>query len=174
MAPARRQLLALGAVGATAAIAGALVGALGLHSANGAAALLAYSFQDLQGRSVRLRDWSAPLLLCNFWATWCAPCREEIPILVAAKREFAVKGLEIAGIGVDQADNLRNFAREFGIGYPILVASTDPGALMRELGNSAAALPYSVLLDRRRRITYKKLGAWSKLELEREIQAAIG
>lgn len=174
MGLARRELLALGGVGAAAAVAGALVGALGLQSANGAAALLAYSFQDLGGRGTRLRDWSAPVLLCNFWATWCAPCREEIPLLVAARRQYAAKGLEIAGIGVDQPAKLRSFANDFGVDYPILVAGADSSDLMRELGNRAAALPYSVLLDRRRRITYKKLGAWERTELEREIRAAIG
>ena len=174
MALGRRELLGLGGVGAAAAVAGVLVGALGLPSANGAAALLAYSFHDLEGRSTRLGDWSAPFLLCNFWATWCAPCREEIPLLVAARRQYAAKGLEIAGIGIDQPAKLQNYAKDFGVDYPILVAGPDSSDLMRELGNRAAALPYSVLLDRQRRITYKKLGIWSRTELEREIRAAIG
>jgi thiol-disulfide isomerase/thioredoxin len=166
--------LVLGGVGAAAAVAGALVGALGLQSASGAAALLAYPFEDLDGRRVRLRDWDAPLILCNFWATWCAPCREEIPLLVAARRQHAANGIEVAGIGIDHVDRLKGYAREFAVDYPILVAGGDASDLMRGLGNRAAALPYSVLLDRRRRITYKKLGAWSKAELEREIKAAIG
>ena len=170
----RRQLLALGGVGALAAAAGALVGALGIQSANGAAALLAYSFRDLEGRTTRLRDWPMPLLLCNFWATWCAPCREEIPLLVAARRQYAVNGLEVAGIGIDQPAKLQSFAKDFEVDYPILVAGADSGDLMRDLGNRAAALPYSVLLDRRRRITYTKLGIWSQVELQREIRAAIG
>lgn len=174
MALGRREFLWLGAVGAVGAIAGTLVGAFGPRSARGAAGLLAYSFQDLDGRYTRLRDWSSPLLLCNFWATWCAPCREEVPLLIAAKRDFAAKGLEIAGIGIDQADNLRNFVKEFKIDYPILTASGDMSELLRALGDGAAALPYSVLLDRQRRVAYSKLGVWSKPELEREVQAAIG
>jgi len=174
MALGRREVLALAGIGAAAAAAGALVGALGRQSSNGAAALLAYPFQDLEGRPTRLRDWSAGVLLCNFWATWCAPCREEMPLLVAARREHAAKGLEIAGIGIDQASKLKSFARDFGVDYPILVAGADSGDLLRALGNNAAALPYSVVLDRERRVTYKKLGAWSKAELERELLAAIG
>ncbi len=170
----RRELLALGGVGALAAAVGAIVGVLGIQSANGAAALLTYPFQDLEGRPTRLQDWSMPLLLCNFWATWCAPCREEIPLLLAARRQYAANGLEIAGIGIDQAAKLQSFAKDFQVDYPVLVAGADSGDLMRELGNRAAALPYSVLLDRRRRITYTKLGIWSRTELEREIKAAIG
>jgi thiol-disulfide isomerase/thioredoxin len=174
MALGRRQWLALGGVSAAAAAAGALVGALGLQSSSGATALLAYPFEYLDGRSTRLRDWSNPILLCNFWATWCAPCREEIPRLIAARQQHAVNGLEIAGIGVDNADNLRGFVKEYGIHYPVLLAKGDVAALIGALGDTAAALPYSVLLDRARRVAYRKLGAWSNAELEREIRAAIG
>ena len=106
MALGRREFLALAGAGTAAAAAGALVGALGRQSSNGAAALLAYPFEDLEGRPTRLRDWSASVLLCNFWATWCAPCREEIPLLVAARREHPANGVEIAGIGIDQVGKL--------------------------------------------------------------------
>lgn len=170
----RRQLLALGAVGAAAAVAGAVIGTLGLQSTGGATALLTHPFQHLDGRATQLRDWQQPLILCNFWATWCAPCREEIPLLVAAKQQFASYGLEIAGIGIDRAAKLRQFAEQYRMNYPVLTAAGDTSELLRALGDGAAALPYSVLLDHKRRISYRKLGAWSKTELDREIRAAIG
>ena len=171
---ARRQLLALGGGGAAAAVAGAVIGALHLSSSAGASTLLSYSFQQLEGGATRLRDWRQPIILCNFWATWCAPCREEVPLLIAAKQQFAAYGLEIAGIGIDNAAKLRQFVRDFQINYPVLTASGDTSGLLQALGDGAAALPYSVLLDNRRRISYRKLGVWSKTELEREIRAAIG
>ena len=171
---ARRQLLALGGVGAAAAVAGAVIGALRLSSSTGASTLLSYSFQQLDGGTTRLRDWRQPLILCNFWATWCAPCREEVPLLVAAKQQFTAYGLEVAGIGIDNAANLRQFAKDYQINYPVLAATADTSGLLRALGDAPGALPYSVLLDSRRRISYRKLGAWSKTELEREIRAAIG
>jgi thiol-disulfide isomerase/thioredoxin len=171
---ARRELLALGAIGAAAAAAGALFGVLGWQSQSGAAALLAEPFVDLEGRTTRLQDWSAKVLLCNFWATWCEPCREEIPLLIAAKQQFSAKGLEIAGIGIDSSNNLREFARKYGIIYPILAGTAGSSDLLRLLGDRAAALPFSVLLDSGRRIVHRKLGAWNKAELEREIVAAIG
>ena len=170
----RRKLLALGAVGAAAAVAGAVIGTLGRQSTSGAAALLSHPFQQLDGRATQLRDWKQRLILCNFWATWCAPCREEIPLLVAAKQQFASYGLEIAGIGIDRAINLRQFAEEYRINYPILTAAADTSELLRALGDGPGALPYSVLLDHKRRISYRKLGVWSKSELDREIRAAIG
>ncbi len=174
MALGRRRLLALGAVGAAAAAAGALISALGRRSTSGASDLLSYSFQYLDGRTTRLDEWQQTLILCNFWATWCAPCREEVPLLVAAKQQFSAKGLEIAGIGVDHVAKLQEFAKDYRINYPVLSAAGDTDELLRALGDTPAALPYSVLLDRKRRITYRKLGAWSKTELEREIRAALG
>lgn len=174
MALARRDVLALGGVALAAAAAGVFVGAVPWQSRDGAATLLASTFQDLDGRPTRLDALSSPVLLCNFWATWCAPCREEVPLLIAAKRDFSAKGLEIAGIGIDRADKLSNFAKEYAINYPILVAGDDASELLRTLGDGAAALPYSVVLDRDRRVAYRKLGAWTKDELEREIHTAIG
>ncbi|MGE5150016.1 MAG: TlpA family protein disulfide reductase [Rhodospirillaceae bacterium] len=174
MALGRRELLALGGIGAAAAVAGAVIGTLGLHSTSAANALLAYPFQQLDGRSTRLRDWHQRLILCNFWATWCAPCREEVPLLVAAKQQFLDNGLEIAGIGVDLASKLQQFSSQYAINYPVLTSTGDMSALMRELGDGPGALPYSVLLDHKRRIAYRKLGAWTKTELDREIRAAMG
>ena len=171
----RRELLASGAVAAAAAVGGAFFGLQRLwRPTTGAAALLQERFTDLDGRPAKLLDFSQPVLLCNFWATWCDPCREEVPLLIAARRRFAAKGLEIAGIGIDSDANLRQFAKKYDIPYPILIAPADAPELLRRLGDAAAALPYSVLLDRRRSIVRRKLGAWKEAELEREIEAAIG
>ena len=171
---ARRELLALGGVGALAAVAGAVFGTLELRSGKGVADLLAYPFTDLEGKAIRLKGWSVPVLLCNFWATWCAPCREEIPLLLAARRQFAANGVEIAGIGIDDVAKLRVFTKDYGIDYPVLAATWEASELLRALGDGPAALPFSVLLDRTRRIAYRKLGVWAKAELEREIRSALG
>lgn len=87
MAINRRDALLLGAAGTAAALAGAVAGALVLQSRSGATELLAASFPDVNGRVRRLLDWRGTVLLCNFWATWCAPCREEVPMLVAARQQ---------------------------------------------------------------------------------------
>jgi thiol-disulfide isomerase/thioredoxin len=174
MALARRELLALGAVAVAAGVAGALFGAFGTQSQSGAAELLAERFSDLSGKPVRLRDSRARALLCNFWATWCEPCREEVPLLVAAQQQYAAQGLEVVGIGIDQAAKLQQFAEQYRISYPVFVAAGDTTRLLSALGNRASALPFSVLLDRNRRIVQRKLGIWHKEELEREIRSAIG
>ncbi|MGQ0544697.1 MAG: TlpA family protein disulfide reductase [Betaproteobacteria bacterium] len=167
MRPGRRKALAFAALGAGAAAAGAFVGALVAQSGSGAAALLAANFTDLEGRSRRVLDWRGHIVLCNFWATWCAPCREEVPLLVAAKQQFSPKRFEVVGIGIDHVEKIREFALNYKVNYPMLVAGAETIDLLRQLGNVAGALPYSVVLDRSGRISSTSLGAFRKDELQR-------
>ena len=174
MRPARRKALALVGVAAAAAAGGALVGALLVQSRSGAARLLSASFVDLDGQARRLLEWRGRALVCNFWATWCAPCREEVPLFVAAKQQYAAKPLEIVGIGIDQAAKLRDFAANYRVNYPILVAGSEAIEIMRELGNKAGALPYTVLLDRSGGVVGQRLGAFRKEELAEVLAALVG
>ena len=103
MVIARRNALLLAAAGVGAAAAGAVAGALALQSRSGAADLLAARYPDLDGRMHRLLDWRGKVLLCNFWATWCAPCREEVPLLVSAKQQWPAERFEVVGIAIDNA-----------------------------------------------------------------------
>ena len=174
MRPARRKALALVGVAAAAAAGGALVGALLVQSRSGAARLLSASFVDLDGRARRLLEWRGRALVCNFWATWCAPCREEVPLFVAAKQQYAAKPLEIVGIGIDHAAKLREFAANYRVNYPILVAGSEAIEIMRDLGNKAGALPYTVLLDRSGGVVGQRLGAFHKEELAEILAALVG
>lgn len=169
MTPARRRLVVLGAVGATATGLGALVGALVSQSRSGVAALLASSFPDAAGRIWRLSQWQGRPLVCNFWATWCEPCREEMPLLDAAQTKFAVKQLQIVGIAVDNAKNVSDYAAKAGFQFPLLVGQLEAVDLMRELGNTAGALPFTVLLDARGRLRRRKLGAYSAADLDTDL-----
>ena len=174
MRTARRRALALALTAVGAAGIGALVGALVVRSGNGAARLLSASYPDLDGRPRRIGDWGGRVLLCNFWATWCAPCREEIPLLVAAKQQYAKKAFEIIGIGIDQGDKIREFAAMFGVNYPMLVAGAEAIELLRTLGNAAAALPYTVILDRSGEISSSRLGAFRSDELQGVLSGLLG
>ncbi|HEX6296443.1 MAG TPA: TlpA disulfide reductase family protein [Burkholderiales bacterium] len=173
MRPGRRKALALGAVAAAAAVGGAFVGALVVQSGSGAARLLSASFLDLEGRTRRLREWRGQVLVCNFWATWCAPCREEVPLLVAATQHYAGKGLKIIGIAIDHADNIRDFAINYLINYQMLVGGSETIEIMRDLGNKATALPYTVLLDRSGRLAGQRLGAFRKEELAQVLMGLL-
>ena len=108
-------------------------------------------------------------MLCNFWATWCAPCREEIPLLVAAKQKHGSFGFEIAGIGIDHVAKLAEFAKSYRINYPVLAGDTGTTDLMRKLGNTPGALPFTVVLNRQQSLVYSKLGALTQEELRRQL-----
>jgi len=174
MTISRRDALLLGAVGTAAAVAGAVAGALALQSRSGAAELLAARYPDTDGRVRRLLDWPGRVLLCNFWATWCAPCREEVPMLVAAKEQWASKGFEVVGIGIDSADKIREFSKTYQINYPVLVADGSALELLRKLGNRGGGLPYSVVLDRTGGIAERHLGALTAEDLRRVLESLFG
>ena len=174
MTISRRDALSLAAAGTVAAVAGAVAGALALQSRSGAAELLAARYPDTDGRVRRLLDWRGRVLLCNFWATWCAPCREEVPMLVAAKQQWASRGFEVVGIGIDSADNVREFSKTYQVNYPVLVADGSVLELMRKLGNRGGGLPYSIVLDRTGSIAERHLGALTAEDLRRVLESLFG
>jgi len=166
MAPGRREALILGSVGLAAAGAGAMVGVLGLQWRSGAAELLAARFVDLEGRPRRLLEWQGRALLCNFWATWCAPCREEIPMFVAARQHLPANNIEIAGIGIDHAEKIQEFVKIYKVNYPVLIGNATAIELMRALGNRQGGLPFTVLLDAKGALVQRWLGALTRQDLE--------
>ena len=170
MAFGRRKALIAGAVGVAAAATGALVG-LGLQRSadRSSAALQAARFSDLEGRTRRLAEWKGKVVVCNFWATWCPPCREEIPMLVALSKEMEPKGVEVVGIAVDFAAKVRDFVRDYKVTYPILLAGTDGLELMRAAGNEVGGLPYTAFLSRQGKIVHEKLGALSEAEVDGQL-----
>src|SRR3712207_3695352 len=160
MSPARRDFLVLGAVGAAAAAAGGLAGVLAVQSRSGAAELLATAYPDLSGEPRRLFDWHGRPLVCNFWATWCAPCREELPLFEAAQRENAANFLQVVGIAVDNAANVQSFLKQVAVSFPVLIAGASGVGIMRRLGNAGGALPFTVMLDAAGRVRERRLGPY--------------
>jgi thiol-disulfide isomerase/thioredoxin len=169
MTPGRREALTLGAAGLAAAAAGFLAGPLLLKLGEGdagARALFEAGFPDLSGKPRRLAEWQGKVVLVNFWATWCAPCREEIPLLVAAWREYGPGGVEVLGIAIDNVAKIVEFTATVPISYQILVAEANGIDLMRRLGNSSGGLPYTVVADRRGVLVHRKLGALKQADLD--------
>jgi len=175
MAPGRREALILGAAGIAAAAAGFLIGPFLTRSTGeggedssgtGYAILRSARLVDLAGKSRRLSEWQGRILICNFWATWCAPCREEIPLLMSARRKYQGSGVEIVGIAIDKASKVAEFAASLKISYPILLAEADGLDLMHQLGNTSGGLPYTVIAGRRGSLIYRKLGAMKQGDLD--------
>ena len=152
----RRNLL-LGIAGAIALGAG-LGLALWDRQPADASALLALSLPDTHGTAQSLGQWRGKVLVVNFWATWCGPCREEMPEFVRAQRELGPKGLQFVGIAVDQADKVAKFAKELDLNYPALIGGYEAMDVAKPLGNRLVALPFTVIIDREGRVAHTQLG----------------
>lgn len=139
-----------------------------------AAALLSLVLPDLNGREQPLAQWRGKVLVVNFWATWCTPCREEMPHFVRVQSEHGANGLQFVGIAVDQTDKVREFANELGINYPILIGGYGAIELSRALGNSIGALPFTIVVDRNGEIAYTHLGAIKEPDLRRLVKKLLG
>jgi len=126
----------------------------------------AFTLSDLSGRSHQVSEWDGKLLLINFWAPWCAPCREEIPDLMAARERYVAQGLEVVGIAMDEPDAVREFVAEMGMKYPVLVGQERVMQVSRAYGNDLGALPYTALVDRSGRIVFTRRGILHRAELE--------
>ena len=130
------------------------------------ASLLALALPDAGGREQPLGQWKGKVLIVNFWATWCAPCREEMPQFVKAQQEFGARGLQFVGIAIDQPDKVQQFAAEINLNYPALMGGYGAIELSRTLGNRVGALPFTVVLDRSGRIVHTHLGPVKQGQLD--------
>ena len=136
--------------------------------------LLSTPLFDLDNRATTLEQFRGRPLVINFWARWCAPCRREIPDLIAEHARLKDEGLEIVGIAIeDDPAAVREFVASYGIDYPVLLAKDQGFALAQAMGDSSGGLPYTVVLDRERHIRARKLGALSKQEMSAAFQSAI-
>ena len=117
------------------------------------------------GKVHRLNEWAGRPLVVNFWATWCEPCRREIPLLEDLRREHASNRLEIVGIAIDQANPVRQYASEHGIGYPLLIGERKGLEAARAFGMETV-LPFSVFADRAGRVVTLKVGELHRDEAE--------
>jgi thiol-disulfide isomerase/thioredoxin len=115
------------------------------------------SLPGLDGRLHALADYRGKLLIVNFWATWCEPCRREIPLLKSLHTEYAKNGLEIVGIAVDSHDDVARYASAHGIAYPVLLGERGGLEAASAFGMDVV-LPFSVFADRAGHIVALKVG----------------
>jgi peroxiredoxin len=143
-----------------------------------------FSLADAAGNPVAAADFDGHVLLLNFWATWCAPCVEEMPMLSRLQRNYSGRGLRVVGITVDDPVRARSFAEGLGLEYPVLFGPgmfgpgsfeaglSGAGAAMlvgRRYGNASGMLPYSVLIDAAGIVRWTHLGAVTREQLETQL-----
>jgi len=123
---------------------------------------------DLAGQRRTLYDWHGKVIMLNFWATWCGPCQTEIPDFIGYQQQYADRGLQVIGIGLDEAENLRKFVRSVGVNYPILQADPEEQySLLKQWGNPYGSLPFTVVIGKEGRLIFMQSGLFRKEAFEK-------
>ncbi len=177
MTPLRRSLLLAG-VGGFAAAAGYgahlfRIGALGGFPPELGRKILESRVTGLDGAPAALTAYRGRILVVNYWATWCAPCREEIPMFVRLQREYASKNVLFVGISIDRVDKVREFAKEFKVDYPLVIGGIDAMDLSREAGNKAGVLPYTLVINPADRIVAHLVGGITEQRMRTTLQPLL-
>lgn len=139
-------------------------------------ALRKMKMPDLNGVRKSLSDWQGKILVVNFWAAWCDPCREEIPEFVRLQKELGEKGVQFVGIAVEPPDRLAQviaFVREMHVNYPNLMGDFDAMALVQNAGNPTSALPFTMVIDRQGRLLNAHLGRLEEAKLRSMISKSL-
>ena len=143
-------------------------------AADGAvAALRTAQLPDTEGKARSIDQWQGKVVVVNFWATWCAPCRDEIPILVKLQEKHGARGLQLVGIAIDQAEKVRPYATEMRMNFPTLIGGVDAIELSRKLGNRAGVLPFTVVIDRQGKVADVHVGAVKEASFEAKLQPLL-
>ena len=170
MNPQRRKALALyGSAGAVAALAGAgyVWWRLSPHEVadDAVASLWALNFTTPGGAQLAMQSLRGKPLLINFWATWCPPCVEELPLIDAFYRQYSAKGWQVLGLAIDQPSAVRTFLGRTPVSFPVGLAGLGGTELGKALGNLSGGLPFTVVLDARGSVVQRRMGRISDADL---------
>lgn len=159
----------MGGLGALAAAAGAGVAWWRLRpvvpQAQAASDFWSQRFDGPNGEAVVLAQFRGRPLLVNFWATWCPPCVDELPLLNAFHTAQVARGWQVLGLAVDQPAAVRNFLKNLPLAFPVGMVGLAGTELSRSLGNVSGGLPYSVVFDRSGALVHQKIGKVTEAEL---------
>ncbi|MFM0006341.1 TlpA disulfide reductase family protein [Paraburkholderia dipogonis] len=179
-----RRILAGVLVAAVAAGGGVLAN----HLLNGGVEEAAHAAQPASPQNAVAQLWTAPVttvdgkpqtlsllkghpIVVNFWASWCGPCVEEMPALSQLQRDYAKKGIQFVGLGVDSEKNVQTFLQKVKVAYPVYVTGFGGADLARAFGNTAGGLPFTVVIDAKGNIRSTKLGQIDPQALKQTLDA---
>lgn len=128
-----------------------------------------FKLKDLEGKLRDIKEWDGKVIVLNFWATWCPPCKKEMPAFVELQKKHGAKGLQIIGLAIDQKNLVNDFADSIGINYPMLLGELDAVDIAKAYGNARGQLPYTVIINRQKQLVFVKQGEVLKEEIEKII-----
>ena len=130
-----------------------------------------FELQSLDGKNVKLSDFRGKALLLNFWATWCGPCKIEMPWFVELQKEYGPQGFQIVGVAMDDAslEDIAKFAKEMGVNYPILIGKESVG----DQYGGIPALPETFFIGRDGKMVDKIIGLKGKGEIEESVKKSL-
>ena len=114
-----------------------------------------FKLKDLEDKTHDVKEWDGKVLMVNFWATWCPPCRKEIPAFVELQNKYLDKGFKVVGIALDEKQAVIDFTDSIGVNYPILLAEQEGITLTKAYGNRLGVLPFTVIVDRKGNIQHR-------------------
>jgi thiol-disulfide isomerase/thioredoxin len=123
-----------------------------------------FTLTDREGATRSIRSWPGKSMIVNFWATWCAPCRREIPLLNQIQSAREADGFQVVGIAVDFREDVLTYADEIGIDYPLLIGEQDGLDAIAKFGIAATGFPFTVFTDQQSRIVLTHLGELTEPE----------
>jgi thiol-disulfide isomerase/thioredoxin len=132
-----------------------------------------FALTDIEGRLRNINEWDGKVLLVNFWATWCPPCKKEIPAFMALQEQYGDQGFQVVGVAIDDEQAVKDYADTLGINYPIMAAQLDSLDIARQYGNRINALPFSAFVDRDGKIVLTRPGELSHEDTEKIIQSLL-
>lgn len=139
----------------------------------GGGEMIDFTLPDLEGNNRSLSEWRGKVILLNFWATWCPPCREEIPLFISLQKKHQADNLQVIGVAIDSLKAVKVFHQSARINYQILIGEDLSMPLVAQYGNRMESLPYTVIIDRTGSIAVRKLGAFSPTELENMVEPLL-
>lgn len=142
---------------------------LGLPPTAVTGAAPAFTLVDLAGKKVSLSDFQGKIVVLDFWATWCPPCRREIPDFISLQNQYASQGVQIVGIALDEPEKVQAFARENGMNYPVLLGDN---AISAKYGG-IEGIPTTFIIDRSGRIVNRFEGFRPRETFETEIRKLL-
>lgn len=125
-----------------------------------------FTLTDLEGKSLSLADYRGKVVILDFWASWCPPCKREIPDFITLQKEYESRGLQIIGVGLDEQENIASFARENGINYPVVIGNDE----IVKLYGGISGIPTTFIIDKEGNVTDRFEGFTEKRVFEGAIK----